>query len=153
MALKLNVSSRWIVSIFDDAIDVEHEETNVRRYIDEGYPANYEDYLVFKDGEEPTTFEIESLSLNDRERINNRMRLTMNEEGTSMKADNGPRYREAFECGVINWSDNLGVKFNRLHNKVDPKLLSQIGRAQPKSLFEIGQVILEQSHLDSEAKN
>ena len=147
---KLNLDSRKIVSIFDDAID--HDESDVSGYVEAGYPEDWSSYLVMKDEEPPTLWEIEGLTWDTRERIGRMTKMVQRKNTATVSLDKGPRLVEAFRCGVVGW-ENLPIEYSRRKGGVDPSRMEKLARGGPKVVYEIGKVILDGSSLDDDEKN
>lgn len=156
MSLNLNLGSWEIVSIFDDAIDRSedkegHEVSDLAGYIQNNH-RDWEQYLVMKEGKKPTVFEIESLTLLQREIVNEGMVLTYSESGASMDAYDGKRYAIAFSLCVKGWR-NMELEFSRTKGRLSDDCMEILGQVAHRTVFEIGKIILDGSILQADAKN
>ena len=170
MGLKLNLGTWEVVSIFDDAIlrrpEVEVKEekgelpstpeddevySDIAGYVQAEH-RDWEKYLVIAEGELPVVFEVDTLTLKEREMVNDGMTLTYTDDGATMGAYSGKRYARAFAYGVKGWK-NLDLQYSRVLGKISPKRMEVLGKACHRTVFEIGKLILDGSVLSGESKN
>ena len=159
MAFNLNLDPRKVVSVFDGAIDHDHEDCDAGKYVAMDYPDDYASYLIFKEGESPTIWEWEGLSFADRASIGrlNKAVQHVKKKEISVSISKENQYVEAFALGVKGWEglskDNNPLHYEQSKGRVHPRIMDFLAKAASKVVYEIGKLILEGSILDDEEKN